>query len=537
MRIDRTRLAVEFVTDFARVRRVAKASFAVCITTVAACGPGRCGAPTPPPREQILVLGTTHEPDTLDPVFTEVAGAQEVVRLLFADLTTHDDRWALVPELAASLPEAKTTTSGEMRIEWQLKPDLRWSDGVALTTQDVAFGFTIESDPTLETGSQAFVSRVASVEPRTAQEVAVTWRAPAVDFRGPRVHAVLPSHAYPPRTPGRPFAGMGRTPTSSGPFRLRAWVAGEHLTVERNPHWAGPRPALDAIMWRFFSSEDSFEAQLRTGGIDALGEAAGLGLDQADSIATRLAESHVVQFTDSGVWLHLDVRLDDPVGSDVRVRRAISQAIDRSELARLMYGGHATPSYGLFPPRHPAFTDPPTVPVDLAQAAQAITESGHEGAKLGLMFASGSASGERAVTYIGDRLSKIGLVVELRPVPFRVLFSTMRDKAHPALTMYAWRSSPDWDARSILHSKGAQNFTGVNDPQFDQSFDAIASADETAWVAALRRVETRFCDLLPAIPLVFRQSASVRPKNLRGWKPTGSRTPVTWNADEWILQR
>ena len=51
----------------------------------------------------------------------------------------------------------------------------------------------------------------------------------------------------------------------------------------------------------------------------------------------------------------------------------------------------------------------------------------------------------------------------------------------------------------------------------------------------MKTVDRRVRETLPLVPLAFRQAVSVRPKRLSGWRPTGTTTPVTWNAEEWTL--
>jgi len=491
------------------------------------------GPETPPPS--VLVLGTLHEPDTLDPVFTEVAGAQEIVRLLFADLTVYDEAWSVQPALAARLPEVITTSVG-VDVRWRLDAERKWSDGVPLTAKDVVFGHRIESDPTLESTALSFVSNVLSMRATGTHELEVKWKGAGVDRISPRVHAVLPAHAYPdPTKSPRPFRGFGRQSISSGPYRLMEWKPGRHLTVERDPNWSGAAPTIDRLTWRFFKDERQFEAELRTGGIDALGESSGLTLDTASGIAERLKDTHEVVVTTSGVWLHLDARQDDPIVGRIEVRQAIDRAIDRRALAELVYGGQATAAAGCFPPQHDAFAGGAPTAMDLT-AAQAVLRKASipKGASLKLQLASGSRASERAAAYIQSQLGRIGLDIELEAIPFRVLFSKMRAGEHAPLTLYAWRTAPDWDGRSVLHSKGEQNFTGLADPTIDRLYAQVAAApDRAGWASALGAVDRRFRELLPSIPLLFRRSVSVRPRDLEGWRPTGTTTPVTWNAEAW----
>jgi peptide/nickel transport system substrate-binding protein len=521
------------------------------LIALCALGLGGCArsCATSGPAPVSLVLGTIGEPSTLDPLFSDTAGAAEIVRLLFRDLTQYDDRWQVVPALAARIPTATTSTAGRQRVEWTLAPGLSWSDGRPVVAADVAFAHRIEIDETLEVRGLEHARRIEAIRVIDARRFEVVWRGPQLGFAAPQVHPILPAHAYPdPAKSPRPFAGMGRAPLANGPYRLLKWTPGQSIELEPNPHWSGPRPGIERLMWRFFQTEEAFEAELLGGGIDALGEGSGLSTERARSLGEQLAATHEVQLTDSGSWLHLDVRLDHPIAGLLEVRRAIDLAIDRGAIVELAYEGAAIAAGGCFPPKHPAHRGLPTTRPDLDRAAELLERVGFglpdDGGprqkagvplSLGLMYARGSSAGERAAAYLQSQLEKVGIEISLEAVPLATLFERMREKKHPALVLYAWRLRPDWDLVSVLRSGGAQNYTGVADPELDAALDrALTAEDPAAWAEALAAAERRFAQILPAIPLVFRASASLRPRWLEGWRPTGTTTPVTWNAETWV---
>jgi peptide/nickel transport system substrate-binding protein len=493
--------------------------------------PERADAETAKPPLRGLVLGTTEEPDTLDPAFTEISGAQEIVRLVFRDLTDFDPDWNIRPALAAERPSIETSTHGEMLVRWRLRPGLAWSDGAPLTAADVVFGHAIASDPKLDVTALRAPPDLLRVFATSPLELTAVWRSRTAHPDAPRTHAILPRHAYPDpaRTPP-PFRGLGRRPIASGPYALERWSPGQYLTLSPNPHWPGPKPKLPSITFRFFKSEDAYEAELKTGGIDALGEASGLSIERAAGMGERLAPTHRVDYTDSGLLLQMVVRLDDPTLKDPRARRAISRAIDRRSMAKLVYGEHATPAFGIFPPRHAAHARSATA----AASSDDDRWSAPKNLKLKLQFASGSQASERAASYVQASLQKIGIDLALEALPFRVIMQKLKERTQAELVLFAWRTGPDFDAHAMLHSDGRQNYGGLRDPPLDRLLDeAVREPDPDRWASLLAEAEARYRSLLPTIPLLFRQAVSVHPRALEGWAPTGTTTPVTWNAELW----
>ncbi len=476
----------------------------------------------------MLVLGTAQEPATLDPAFATRASEQTIARLLFPDLLEFDPSGRVVPRLAKSLPEVETSTAGRT-VRWTVRDGLAWSDGRPVTGADVAFAVGIEADPDVDAVNHELAAQVGSVELVDERRFTVHWRTQARGVAAPRTHTVLPAHAYPSER-GPDFSGLGREPrVSAGPFRLLDWQPGQRLTLEPNPHWPGPEPGLDRIVFRFFPGEEAFESELRAGGIDGLSPCAGLGPDHARRLGERLAETHRVVRQPSGLWLHLLVRVDHPELRRPELRRGIHLALDRPRMAELVYGGWARPAYGLYSALHPAHRHRPTTP-DPAEARRLIGEAG----PITLGFAAGSEASERAATYLGAALADVGLELDLAPMPFRVLMAKMATGDHPPLTVFAWRTRPDWSPASLFRAGGRQNHSGYRNQRVEAKLDeAERTVDELAWVSLLREVEDQVLEDLPVIPLLFRDEVSVVPLDLEGWRPTGTTTPVTWNAEAW----
>lgn len=483
------------------------------------------------PKRQ-LVLGTTTEPGTIDPAFVRASGGVEISRLSFMQLTEIDENWKVVPSLAAEVPKATTSTGG-FAVPWKLKDGYKWSDGTPVTTSDVIFGYGVEANPNLKSISHQVAKNVAGIKPASDTEATVQWKSPYADFAAPRVHAVLPAHAY-PAPKGTKFAGLGRAKIANGPFVVTEWIAGRHAYFDRNPGYGGPKPWFDRIVVRFFPSADALEAELITGGVDAVGEASGLPLDRAQAIEKKLP-NHDIVYTDSGMLLLLVVRLDHPVLKDAEVRRAISEAIDRNVLVKLVYGGRGSPATGLFPPRHAGY-DKSAAPFtfDVEAAKKRIGKAGANGKKIKIAFSGDSQPGTRAATYVQTAVKEIGVDVELAPAPFKVVYQNLRTKKHPALTLFAFRMRPDWNGRAALTPEGKLNFSGFSDEAVTSAIEkSETTMDPAAWGELMKSVDRRVRASLPLIPLVFRQAVSVRPKDLEGWKPTGTTTPVTWTADQW----
>ena len=506
------------------------ASLAVVAAAIEAGCQGSCKPDLDADPDRTLVLGTTQEPATLDPVLSALAGEQAIVRLLFAGLTSFDDQARVVPRLAQGRPRVRTSSTGSQLAFWKLRDGLRWSDGAPITSRDVVFGHEVESDPQVPSLNRAVAENVLAIDPIDARRFVVRWRGPYRGFDHPRVHAVLPEHVY-PRGPTSGALGLGRNPgASSGPYRMVRWDAGQRLILEPNPYWAGLEPWFERIVFRFFLDGSAFETELRTGGLDALGPASGLGIDQARRLARGLESTHELVTTPSGLLLHLSLRLDHPWLADRAARHLINRVIDRKRMAELVYGGLAQPAYGLYAPPHPAHR---------AALGNPEEQSGQQDPPppkdpITLAFATGGGASERAAVYLRAVFAEVGVKVDVKAVPMRVLSSRLRSRKQAPLTLFALRTRPDWAGRAMLRTGGHLNYSSYANARVDALLEeASRTRTVEAWVSTLHRVEDMVQKDLPVIPLLFRNDVSLRPRGLSGWRPTGTTTPITWNAESW----
>lgn len=481
-----------------------------------------------------LVIGMADEPTTLDPALVDTTCARLMLGLVHRGLVRFDERGRVEPDLAREMPNLSVTAT-VVQVLWSLRPR-SWEDGTPVTAADVRFAWSLERRPDSEAVNALMAREVMAIRPRGPRAFVAEWPAPRPSLVAPGTHTVLPSHAYPEPEPGIPFEGQGRRPLSNGPYRLKSWELGVQARFEPNPHWPEPQPNLRDIRIRFYSSEDALLLALLRGEVDAAGDGCGLSASKASVLKEKLHSTHAVHQTDGGLWVHLIPSLHDPVTGDLAFRRALDRRLDRAELAKLYGADAALPTLGLFPANHPAHRQleapAPMADVDLER----VRELARRHPTVDVNIAAESKRGADLATLIGEALEPWGFRVAIRAIPFGVLNARLEAGTLRGLTLYGWRIRPDWDAYSILHSEGRQNFNRFSDSKIDGWLDQLQrTVDPAGFGALLAEVQARHRQLLPSIPLFHGQLISVRPRWLGGWRPTGTTTPVTWNAESWTV--
>lgn len=552
----------------------------VIALVVGACREPNQVAPTAKVSQR-LILATQSEPDSLDPLFAESAVSSSIRLLGQRELTVYNPAWELVPDLATEVPSEangrvrwvphvdRPAAPQMLEVTWTLRPDARWEDGVPVTGDDFLLAWEIQRDPTQEIVQRAVAERIERMEVRGTDRrtLVVTWREPYAFFADHQVHRALPAHrlASVYRRADGTTASMkrnpyGQAPLANGPFRFAEWQPGQYLRFVRNDQYV-PRAELDEIVVRIIPNQTSMQSALLAGDIDGVLATGGFSAARAMELTEQHPERFVAHWAPGLVWAHIDFNLDDPILQDRRVRRALAMAIDRQGLIDALFGGKYEVAQSFLPPRHWGYAaDLPKIPYDLPAAARLLDEAGYlvpeqgtlrqnrqgQALRLTISAVAGISDIERLEQAIQSDFRKIGVELRVDNRPAKIFFGDWaRKRKFPHLSFYSWVMSPSswgdtlWQADMIPSE--ANGWQGKNYPGWrDEEVTALLrrlpfelSLEQRK--AMMRRVQERFIEDLPAVPMYFRPVVAVARKGVEGWAPTGTLTPLTWNAGTWRL--
>ena len=139
----------------------------------------------------------------------------------------------------------------------------------------------------------------------------------------------------------------------SGPYRITAVQPGAGVTLERNPAWQGAGAGFPPPAVRTIENTAALEAQLLAGQLDMVAGELGLPVEQAAALERRTAGRFQVVYKPGLIYEHLDLRLDNPILADVRVRQALLLAIDRAQIVARLFEGRQTVAHGSVNPLDP----------------------------------------------------------------------------------------------------------------------------------------------------------------------------------------
>ena len=273
-----------------------------------------------------IVATVGNEPTTLNLDITTDFYPYVVGGPIYSKLATLGPDAQPVPDLAKSWEissDGKTYT-------FHLNTGVKWHDGAPFTSEDVKF--TFEKILGVYHGSGQFIfKKVSAIETPDADTVVVRLSEPYAAFFTfiARDGRIMAKHIYEKGAVLENPANM--KPVGTGPFRFVAWNRGSDITLERNPAYFMPgQPYLDKIVFKIIPDASARLVALETGEIDYIP-----AYDLQTSAIERLQKSKDITVTSRGheSWAaitELMFNMDKAPFNDVRVRRALTQAIDRN---------------------------------------------------------------------------------------------------------------------------------------------------------------------------------------------------------------
>lgn len=310
---------------------------AACNAPVAGpAAPGDIGATGEGGGQVVLII--PEEPATLNQYLAVAAIVRQVADATTAGLTTVDADGNFVPVLAAELPTVENGGVSEdyLTVTWRLRPDLTWSDGEPLTSDDIKFTWEAVSHPesgaVLSLGFE-LIDDIETPDPLTA---VVKYNAINQAYLQQFMFGILPRHATGEPAEMQTWA-WNRQPVTAGPFLVSEWNAGDNIVMERNPnYYLEGQPYLDRLIFRIVPDPGAQLAMMVQGeGQVHLWP----GEDKAVYDSTTAGRAELQEIP--GQW-HMALRFNlsqpfdndpgpqppHPILGDLRVRQAIAHAID-----------------------------------------------------------------------------------------------------------------------------------------------------------------------------------------------------------------
>lgn len=361
----------------------------------------------------------------------------------------------------------------------KIRDDVFFTDGEALTAQDVAFTYNNCRDN-------------SSVNDFTMLKEAVAIDDTTVEFHMNEPYSIwpytmaivgiVPEHAY--------DENYGQNPIGSGRYIMKQWDKGQQVIFEANPDYYGEAPKIKQLTV-LFMEEDAALAAAMAGQVDVAHTAAAysdMAIDGYNLMRVESVDNRGFNLPTTEPQEKDGIVYGNSFTSDVNVRRAINLAIDREEMIDNVLNGYGTVAYSVCD-KMPWYNDAAETEYDLEEAKRLMEEAGWvegedgirekdgEKAELTLMFSNGDSVRQALAEDTANQLRELGIEVTTEGVGW----DTAYDRAQSDALMWGWGAHTPMELYNLYHTMsdtGLAQYSPYANETVDQYMDeALKSSD------------------------------------------------------------
>ena len=494
------------------------------------------GATSSAQGDNVLRVANFGEPDSLDPHRATGVWENRIIGDMFLGLTTEGPDGTVVPGAA----ETWTVSEDGRTFVFKLR-DHNWSDGTPVTADDFVYSlrrivdpalaaqyasllYPIKNSEALNTGELEGMENlgVRAIDDKTLE---ITLEAPTPYFISQLTHYTawpVPRHVV--EVLGDDWTNPGNL-VSNGAYTLTEWVPNGHVRIVKNPGFYDVgNVSIDEVV--FFPGEDRSAGQkrFRAGEVDV---ATDFASDQIKFLRRNLDnETRIAPYL--GIYYY-PINTKKPPFDDVRVRQALSMAVNREAITDKVLQTGEVPAYSFVPPGTDNYGEPSFVEwrnVDYAERVQRATallaEAGFgpdNPLKMTLRYNT-SENHKKIAVAVASMWKQLGVEAELFNTEVKVHYNDLQggDFQVARAGWIADYNDPQNFLYLLQQSTGPLNYGQYDNPEFESLMQQAAqTADLNARANLLGEAEAIAMDDQPLIPIYYYVSKNLVSDRVQGW--------------------
>lgn len=489
---------------------------------------------------QSLTIGLSSEPTAADPHYHKQTQNDALAAHIFESLILRDADMQLVPGLATSWKNLDDNT-------WELKlrEGVKFSNGEPFSSKDVLFTIcrTLNNKTNITASYTQLTKVLADVQipddhtvilktkqpmpllpAELARQLPIIWN--GILEHGPLTFAPEEGCGVKGQWPTVVEFNNGSYAIGTGPYKLKSYVKGTGIELERNENYWGEKPHWKTVKFVPAPNAGPRLTGLLSGDFDVIENPAARDLPRLKDSGGKF--DYVVTPSTRLIFFQPDAGREQspfvksPDGKnplqDVRVRRAINMAIDREAITKRIMEGLAPAAYQYMPDgMFGALPKAPVIKYDPEAAKKLLAEAGYpDGFELTISSTNNRYINDGQIAQaVAQYLSRIGIKTSVDAMPASVYFPK-RAKREFSFSIGGWPSE-NGEASALFHlwvastradtGIGTSNYGGFSDAEFDAVYDeAAVTVDPEKRKALLEKATQIALDKVPHIPLHFESS-------------------------------
>ena len=451
-----------------------------------------------------LRITLASEPSSLDPHFHVTTPNTALATHLFDRLVHTDEAQQLVPGLALSW-----TSFDPLTWEFKLRPGVTWHDGTPFTADDVVFSFTRAADVPGSPSGFGLYLRGKTVRKVDDLTIRISTATPYPLMANDMATIAIVSKKHGANAATADY-NSGKAAIGTGPYKFAAFVPGDRIEFVANPAYWGAKPAWSRVVLRPVRSGPARVAALLAGDTDVIEDVPTVDVTKlksdprvslAQSLSYRVVFLQLDQWRETTPYANAkDAGAIKNPFKNVKVRRAISHAINREGLVTRVMEGNALPAAQLLPEGFFGISPTAKIPsYDQEKAKKLLAEAGFPtGFKVTIHGPSGRYPNDtRVLEAIAQMLARVGIEATIETLPPSVFFTRASTGAdgQPEFSLFlaGWgaatgeNSSPLKGLLATFDKAtgiGASNRGRYSSKAFDEALDAALTTIDIDQVKA-----------------------------------------------------
>ncbi|EOD2836324.1 ABC transporter substrate-binding protein [Raoultella ornithinolytica] len=471
-------------------------------------------------EKQELVRNNGSEPASLDPHKVESDVEFNIISDLFEGLVSVSPAGEIQPRLAEKWENKENTVW-----TFHLRPGITWSDGTAITAQDIVWSWQRLVSPLTASPYSSYPGNMHIVN---AKEIAEGKKAPetlgvkAVDDATLEVTLTQPNAAFlamlahPSLVPidkvlVNRFGEQWTKPehiVTSGPYKLSAWVVNERIVAERNPrYWDNQHTVINKVTWLPIHSEAADVNRYKAGEIDIVYT---VPINQFAQLKKTMGDQ--LNVSPQLATYYYEFNTTRPPFNDPRVRLALNMALDKDIIAEKVLGQGQRPAWLISQPdiggvklQNPEYASWPRKK-RIAEAKKLLSEAGYSDSHplvFNLLYNTSESHQRVAIAASSMWKKNLGVEAKLQNQEWKTMLDTMHTHNFDAVR-YAWIADYD-DAATFLNNfrtGDSENTSQYSNPAYDEALkNAAKASDGVTRGKYYQQAEDLLAKDVPAVPV------------------------------------
>ncbi|GAB6928355.1 glutathione ABC transporter substrate-binding protein [Paenibacillus sp. JCM 10914] len=451
-----------------------------------------------------LVIAWLSDPPSMDPHMSTDQQTSIVTTHLYDTLVIHDKDLSIQPGLAESW-----TPIDDLTWEFKLRQGVKYTDGSAFNAEVVKANLDRMQDPKTSSPRASLVGMIKEikvVDEYTVQLVTEYAFSPLLAHLAHPAVGMISAEAikldYEKIDAGeKAGAYLSQNPVGTGTFKLESWNPGQEVKLAANPDYWGNPAKVDKVTFKVVSEEGTRLAELETGYAHIIDPVSPSSINRAES-TEGVSLNRQASLSLSYIGFNTEKKPFD----DVRVRQALSMAINKDEIIQGIYEGTGIPAVGPLAPDVFGF-DETVKPIEhnIENAKALLKEAGLEGGFSTTLWTNDNPERVKIAEYAQSKLKEIGVDVKIEVVEWGAYLAQTAEGKHDMFIL-GWSTvtaDADYGLYELFHSKNVGlpgNRTFTKNPDLDKLLEAGRQENDPDQRKAIyKEAQEKLVDIAPML--------------------------------------